>query len=120
MLTLLTIAGLALAIIVFLHLLSAGQRATNQKNSELSRNDPPPRVNPRGYLNTPSEPGRPRSRVCPLCGTVLTQEDYLFAAISPEPENGGKRQAQIYGCRYCFVLEERADIKRAEINSIQL
>ena len=88
--------------IVILNLLSAkdsiGTKSTKRKDQL------PPKVDVKKYVNQPEEPGLPRPRICPLCGTVLSHEDYLVAAISEQIE-GLKRQAHIYGCPYCFETD---------------
>jgi cytidyltransferase-like protein len=44
-----------------------------------------------------------RPRICPVCGTPLSQDEYLIAAIFPDLGPNQKRQAHIYGCRHCYV-----------------
>lgn len=117
MLTLVSIVGLALAVIVFLNMLSPPQ--TGQKKKETHNgHDPenPPRLDNRKVLRT--EPNVPRPRICPVCGTVLGQEDYLFAALEPEPSTQRKRQAHIYGCRFC-VATDGVNLSREKISQIE-
>ena len=56
------------------------------------------------FVNQPEEPGTLRPRICPLCGTLLSPDDYLVAALSEEIQ-GIKRQAHIYGCTYCYATD---------------
>ncbi len=105
MMTVLTIAGLAIAVIVFLNMLQAKDNVNNlgaKKEPEGPKE--PPRVNARRWMEHATKPGELRPRICPLCGTVLSQEDYLIAAIG-EDHGVGKRQAHIYGCRFCFASD---------------
>jgi hypothetical protein len=106
MLTFVTIVGLALAVIVFLNLLQAGNSgAARTKSNE------PPGINPRMIARTrkvwEEHPEILRPRICPLCGTMLEQNEYLLAALEPEnpQRKGQKRQAQIYGCPYCVTTD---------------
>ncbi|MDR1148756.1 MAG: hypothetical protein LBK66_09005 [Spirochaetaceae bacterium] len=41
-----------------------------------------------------------RRRLCPVCGTELSVNDYLVARIWQEPP---KPQVRIQGCVHCFV-----------------
>ncbi len=46
-----------------------------------------------------------RLRICPICGTILSQKDYLIAAFEPQKNPNIKRQVHIYGCVYCFTTD---------------
>ena len=102
MLTLVAVAGLCLAVIVFLNMLSptALQPAEGSLRKKTSMSEKPPRLNAKKVLQM--DPGPDRPRICPVCGTLLSQTDYLFAALEPEPKTERKRQAHIYGCPYCL------------------
>lgn len=102
-----TVLGLAVAVIIFLNLLSAKHTVKNIFPGGNSRNgnghNPlPPAMDARKVYQSKMEV---RPRICPLCGTLLEQSEYLYAALEPETANGRKRQAHIYGCRYCFSTE---------------
>lgn len=60
----------------------------------------PPRLNVARALNMKASE---RPRLCPVCGTLLTQEEYLIAAIFPDLGPTQKRQAHIYGCPHCYL-----------------
>lgn len=46
-------------------------------------------------------------RVCPLCGSVLTQNEALFAS----PVEGAKgRKIMIFGCRHCYKEVKGGDV----------
>ena len=119
MLTLVAVAGLCLAVIVFLNMLSpsALQTAggTLQKRKGNAEQDPP-RLDAKKVLNM--APGPQRPRICPVCGTLLGQTDYLYAALEPEPKTERKRQAHIYGCGYCLdqdgVVRKKKSIAEIE------
>lgn len=99
--TLLTIAGFLIAVIVFLNMLSAGD--SKGKSPNRSTGDGlPPRLDNGKVLRQKEEAG-PRPRICPVCGTMLSQDDYLIAAMEPDPGAGKKRRAQIYGCPFCYT-----------------
>ncbi len=99
-LTLLSIAGIAIAVVVFLNLINAGGH-----NAKVANAPDLPRVNVRRHLQKTAETKHPRLRVCPLCGTVLDRTDYLFASFSEAPPSLGRRQAHIYGCRHCYATD---------------
>ena len=44
-------------------------------------------------------------RACPICRTVLFDNEYLICAMAPEPAAGKTRQVHIYGCQHCFTTE---------------
>lgn len=60
-------------------------------------------IDPKKIYGKSWERGVVRPRVCPMCGTILSQHEYLFASILPEMMANGKKQAHIYGCKYCFL-----------------
>ena len=43
-------------------------------------------------------------RICPLCQSELSKDEFLYCAMSPENKsnNNTLRQVQIYGCKYCY------------------
>ncbi len=44
-----------------------------------------------------------RLRICPICGTILSEKEYLIAAFEAQKDPTQKRKVQIYGCIYCFT-----------------
>lgn len=120
MLIFLTVVGLGLAVLVFLNGIQAGDRARrNPLSARESRpgHDGPPVLDPKKVLKMPSGPTRPR--VCPVCGTMLAETDYLIAALEAEPRGDRRRQAHIYGCPYCLAnggvnLEKGRQLMRLE------
>lgn len=107
MLTLVAVAGLCLAVIVFLNMLSpsvlqpaSGAMQKKKSRSGNGKDEDPPRLDAKRVLRMEAGPTRPR--ICPVCGTLLAQTDYLYAALEPEPKTERKRQAHIYGCPYCL------------------
>lgn len=117
MLTFVSIAALGIAVIVFLNFLS--QATPEGKTNKGYDRDNPPRLNARRVFEAEPEPDRPRPRICPICGTLLDQTEYLMASIEPE-RPGRKRQAHIYGCRYCFTTEGVNLEKRPKIKQVDL
>lgn len=115
MLTFITVAGVAIALIVFLNLLNAGHKEAKGDAIDFDGPDRP-RVNARRHLQRRDRPSDvPRLRVCPVCGTVLNQTEYLFASFGDE--SGGKRQAHIYGCRHCFRTDG-VNVNRGQIERV--
>ena len=45
----------------------------------------------------------PGERICPLCGSVLTRHEPLYAS---RYERGNAKKILIHGCRYCFKPEK--------------
>ena len=114
MLTLITVAGIAIALVVFLNLLNAGKAKVGGQEPKEQ-----PRVNVRRHLQkSRSQPEVPRLRLCPLCGTVLNQNEYLFASFGDESPSSGRRQAHIYGCRHCFRTDG-VNINRGELSRVE-
>jgi len=114
MMLFLTIVGIGLALLVFLKSMQVGD-TTLSKSAKFDETNPPV-LNARKVLTMPS--GEMRPRVCPVCGTVLSQTDYLIAALEPEPKTERKRQAHIYGCRYC-VSSGGVNLKQRELTHIE-
>lgn len=102
MLIFLTILGLGLALLLFLNGLHAADRVktgTAQKSKGHVSSEPVV-LDSRKVMQM--APGEKRPRICPVCGTMLSQADYLIAALEPEPRTERRRQAHIYGCPYCL------------------
>ncbi|MDH5657364.1 MAG: hypothetical protein OEZ34_15740 [Spirochaetia bacterium] len=93
------ILGLVVAVTIFLNLLSAKE---SLKKKEKKEKKDPEILDAKKVFQMKSD--RPRPRICPVCGTLLNQDEYLLASIEPEKE-GQKRQAHIYGCKYCFTTD---------------
>lgn len=104
LMTMISAVGLIIGAIIFLNMLSTGDELKRRVEGR-NQNDQTPGLPPRGdaaRLFRHKHEG-PRPRICPMCGTLLSQMDYLIAAIEPESDPNRKRQAQIYGCPYCFA-----------------
>jgi hypothetical protein len=102
MMTFVALIGLAAAVIIFLNLLQA--------KDSISRIGKPPA--PRVKLDSrDAEDLKDRARmrrICPVCRTGLTSEEYLICAMEPEDPAPGarrRRQVQIYGCVHCFATD---------------
>ena len=93
------ILGITIAVTIFLNLLST--KDFLKKADKKGKKDPEI-LDARKVFQMKSNV--PRPRICPVCGTLLNQEEYLIASIEPERE-GQKRQAHIYGCKYCFTTD---------------
>lgn len=104
MMTLLGLAGLVIAAVVFLNLLQARDR--------MERGPLPSFAGAAGL-----EPGQqkteenkrlraaPERRICPVCRTGLTREEYLICAMDVDRGPQQKRQVHIYGCPHCFLTD---------------
>ncbi|MCW7505380.1 hypothetical protein [Leptospira paudalimensis] len=106
MVTFLTICGVLFTVAFFLYALSAvDNQSLNQKEKERLKKEENLRVgDPRKVYGKDKDPNMPRLRLCPVCGTVLRKDEYLYAAISTYTNSEGKKQAQIYGCKYCYLI----------------
>lgn len=101
----LTIVSAVAAIGFFLYLLSAvdnAQISSSEKKREAEQNK---RIgeDPRKVYNKEWDPGVPRPRICPVCGKYLKKNEFLYASIDEHVVGGMKRQAHIYGCRFCYM-----------------
>ena len=94
------ILGIGIAVTIFLNLLSA--KDSLKKTQKKEKPEGPEILDAKKVFQMKTD--RPRPRICPVCGTLLNQDEYLIAAIEPERE-GQKRQAHIYGCKYCFTTD---------------
>jgi len=97
MLTLVSITGFVIAIIIFLNIINAREKIRQPVSQPDIRYDVK-----KVYSQTNAHIEKPR--ICPVCGTSLSRKEYLIAALEPEV-NGKKRRAHIYGCPHCFTTE---------------
>jgi len=107
MLTFISVAGFLLAVVVFLNILQTGTAKTVPAApgsfSHHGRTRPGVKAGPDvGRVLREMKPDVQRPRICPVCGTMLSQEHFLYAAMEPEPSTNRKRQVQIYGCPFCY------------------
>ncbi len=98
MMSFLTLIGLVAAIIVFLNLLQAREVVTRAGKPE------PPRI-PLESVRTRADGQPVVRRICPVCRTGLTPDEYLICAMDPDKADGRKRQVHIYGCNHCFITD---------------
>ncbi|MDF3821920.1 hypothetical protein P3G55_18595 [Leptospira sp. 96542] len=103
--TFLTVVGVIFTISFFLYFLSAiDNKSLDKKEKERLEREKNLRVgDPKKVYSKDWDPNLPRLRLCPVCGTVLRKDEYLYAAISSFTNSEGKKQAQIYGCKYCYL-----------------
>lgn len=116
--TLLILLGLAAGFALFVYIASGVDQVRRAV-------DPPPnprpgkdRLDPRAVFQGEwKQKEVPRPRICPLCGTYLSREDYLFSQMGPEPPPGSarKRQVHIYGCPYCFGSRAGQDFQQTNL-----
>lgn len=104
MMTLLSLAGLIIGVVIFLNLLQA-----KEKVDRIGKPESPAAESASGGAaarNGSSRlPAAPQRRICPVCRTGLTQEEYLICAMDADPGENRKRQVHIYGCRHCFLTD---------------
>ena len=99
------IIGFIVGIVLFLYALSFYESGKEKIKKRLS--SPPEgeerkqiRVNPQAVSY--EEIKLPRERICPLCRTVLTRNEALYASQIVSPQG---KKILIYGCRYCYKQE---------------
>lgn len=98
--------GFVIALAVFLYALNAyesgRERLKGLKSGHGKRTGRPATVEPQDiFLKKPrSHPGE---RICPLCGSALTNFEALYAA---PVKNGDGTRILILGCRYCYKDED--------------
>ena len=105
MITFFTIVALFGTIAFFLYALSAYDNTKIDK-SEIKRekeNSSRTGEDPRKVFNEKWDKNIPRPRICPVCGVYLKKHEFLYASISDPVGNETKKQAHIYGCRYCYL-----------------
>ncbi len=97
--------GLMIGAAAFLYLLSAF-RSGKEKVMGIAGKKPAEKttVEPRQIANAPK--GAPGTRTCPLCGSMLTKYEALYASVT---ENGAGKKVLIHGCRYCYKPDEDPD-----------
>lgn len=66
---------------------------------------------PRKVFNEKWDKNIPRPRICPVCGAYLKKHEFLYASIREPIGNEIKKQAHIYGCRFCYLGLNSEDIK---------
>lgn len=101
MTTLITLFGLAIGVLVFLNLLHTKAKLEGEdlsiKEDDNIRNLIKDRRKSKSLNNAPQR------RICPICKTLLLQQEYLLCAMQPEVRNQKRRQVHIYGCPHCFI-----------------
>lgn len=103
-----TILGLLIATLVVLYFLDFMDKS--KKGSSIIKNEPKTpeslkrAINKTLKENQTKQPEN-RLRICPICGTILSNKDYLIAAFEPVKDPSQKRRVNIYGCPYCFTTD---------------
>jgi hypothetical protein len=106
MITFLTIVTVLGTIAFFLYALSAyDNKSIDKAEQKREKSLENRKIDPKKVYNKNWDPNITRPRVCPACGTLLKKEEYLYASISEYSNSEGKRQAHIYGCKYCYLGE---------------
>ncbi|WCL48877.1 hypothetical protein [Leptospira sp. GIMC2001] len=111
MITFLTLSAVLATVAFFLYMLSAYDnknmdRSSSQREAEENKFRA---ADPKKIYSKEWDPNVQRPRICPACGTFLKKDEYLYAAISEYTNSEGKRQAHIYGCKYCYLGEANSE-----------
>lgn len=96
------LAGLIIGIAAFLYvysLIADGKEKIKSPGSPKENSSPVQNVDTGtvAFRNRPALP--PGTRVCPLCGSLLTKYEGLYASKVAER---GSEKLMIMGCRYCY------------------
>jgi len=98
-------AGLLIGVAVFLYLYSiiaaGNEKIRNKKNPTIQQPAGKMESGTIAFRNRPALP--PGTRVCPLCGSVLTKFEGLYASKVIDKKNV---KLMIMGCRYCYKDSE--------------
>ena len=106
MLIILAIGGFIFGAIVYLYLLSlfrdisSKNKEKNTIDGDLITGKRESRVAAAGKDN--GEKKFPRPRYCPVCKSILSEWDSLFAEMYHNKENPEKVKVFIHGCRHCY------------------
>ncbi|PJZ68353.1 hypothetical protein CH373_17490 [Leptospira perolatii] len=113
MIAFLTFAAALGAAALFFHALYAVDTKRLDKKSRKRKEEHDREYgDPRKVYGGNWDPNLPRPRICPVCGKYLDKHEYLYATVFEPPSPGIKRQARIYGCRYCYLgLDENSSKK---------
>ncbi|PJE01251.1 MAG: hypothetical protein CK427_11505 [Leptospira sp.] len=120
MTTFLTLVGVLGAAAFFIYMLAAyDNKAIDKSQAKRDKEESKFKsADPRKIYNKNWDPKVPRPRVCPACGTLLKKEEYLYASISEHVNSEGKRQAHIYGCKYCYLGEVNSTSMSNELKEL--
>lgn len=105
MTALLSIAGLIVAVVLFLNLLQARDKVDRfgepEPEGALAGGGGADRIQKKnGATRTAAS-----RRICPVCKTGLRQDEYLICAMDEDLGPGTRRQVHIYGCPHCFLTD---------------
>ncbi len=103
-----TILGLLIAVLVILYLLDFMDKSKGGVN--IVKNEPKTAESLKRAINktlkeNQAKAPEQRLRICPICGTILSEKDYLIAAFEPIKDPTQKRRVNIYGCPYCITTD---------------
>lgn len=115
------LVGLIISAVIFLYILDLFDKS---KGKNIVRNEPKtPESLQRAIQKTLKENQKKerekRLRICPICGTILDEKEYLIAAFEPIKNPEQKRKVQIYGCIYCFTTDG-VNLNQQKIDPIDL
>ena len=102
--TILILFGLGLGFVLFVYIASGVDNTRRKIHPLPGTKAGKDRMNPMMVFKGEWKEPIPRPRICPICGTFLDKEDFLYAAMEAELPSASKRkrQARIYGCPYCY------------------
>ncbi len=103
---LLYLVGFVVGIAIFLYILSlyetGKEKIKNISRPAEGKRDAPARIEPDTVFQKKWK-AHPGQRICPLCGSVLTRDEALYA--SPLKTDKGPK-ILILGCRYCWKEDD--------------
>lgn len=102
MMTFITLLGFVVGILIFINLIHA---KASLDGIDLSLDEDKRKREARKGRASKVICDAPSRRICPVCRTGLTQEEYLLCAMQPDPGDGSRRQVHIYGCPHCYLSD---------------
>ncbi len=102
------IVAFSCSLLLFLHLIRLKeniQMSISKRNGKSNGKSNGKDDSSKMSSNSQSSSFQPKAltRSCPLCNSLLLNDEYLMCGMGPELGGGQKRQVQIYGCKNCFV-----------------
>lgn len=118
MTTFLTIVAALAAAAIFFHILYTVDTKRMDKNDAKKPKRDKDYGDPRKVYGGQWDPKVPRPRLCPVCGRFLDKHEYLYAVLFEPATPGAKRQARIYGCRYCYLgLDDSSSVQEEALQN---
>ncbi|HOS38954.1 MAG TPA: hypothetical protein PLG31_04415 [Spirochaetota bacterium] len=105
--------GLLVGVLAFLYMVSLYEAGKSKVREIITpdreRGANAVQINPSAVTVNNAVGRHPGERICPLCGSVLTKYEALYATFI---DTEGDRRLLIHGCRYCHRPDEKPEEKK--------